>query len=327
MMKVLYDRDNVRVSMMPIGSKVRLSIEAVGYVPFPQIETSYPLSLIEKLIEVKGPIWFADEIARDEDPTYVQRTMKWGTLPFVEPERLANARVLDFGCGSGASTAIFARNYSESEIVGVELDKRLIEIANLRAEFYELNNMRMLNSPSPNHLPSDLGKFDFINLSAVFEHLLPDERKSLLPMLWKHLKPNGMLFIYETPHRYFPIETHTTGLPLINYLPSSLAHAVIQFAGRSEWRNQTWSYLLRAGIRGGTAREVMRILGKEAELLPPSRMEIKDRLHLWYAKASEGKRSQRSKDMVYKGLRTIKAVTGIEMLPELNIAVQRNSAI
>lgn len=322
-MRILYERDNVRVSMSPLGERYRLSIDAPGYVPFREIDTSYPVPLIERMIEVKGPIWFADEIAREEDPAYVQRTIKWGTLPFVDPTVLETARILDFGCGSGASTTILARTYPNAEVIGVELDPALVEIAQARAEFYRLENMTMHTSPSPDGLPEGLGQFDVVNLSAVLEHLLPDERKVLLPMLWGRLKAGGHLFLYETPQRYFPIEGHTTGLPLINYLPRRLAHAVVKVAARPEWRNKTWPELLRAGIRGATAREVLHILGASARLLPPSRMNVADRLQLWHAKASEGKRPQRSKDAVYHGLRAIRAVTGIEMIPELSIALRR----
>nr|WP_250893696.1 class I SAM-dependent methyltransferase [Croceibacterium selenioxidans] len=236
---------------------------------------------------------------------------------------MRNARVLDFGCGSGASTSILARTYRDAEIVGVELDPMLVDLAKARADFYGLPNMKMLVSPSPDSLPEGIGTFDVVNLSAVLEHLLPNERKALLPMLWERLRPNGTLFIYETPHRFFPIETHTTGLPLINYLPSKLAHAVINVAGGPNWRGRTWTDMLRAGIRGGSIREVSKILGPGAQFLPPTRMGMQDRLQLWHAKASEGRRPQRSKDLVYSGLRALRTVTRIEMLPELSIAVRK----
>lgn len=142
-------------------------------------------------------------------------------------------------------------------------------------------------------------------------------------MIWSHLKPGGAMFIYETPYRYFPIEMHTTGLPRINYLPTSPAHAVVKVAGRPGWKGRDWPYLLRAGIRGATAKEVLKVLGPNAKLIPPTRLGGKDRVDLWYAKASEGRRSQRSKDIVYKAMRVFKSATGVDMLPELSIAVRK----
>ena len=75
------------------------------------------------------------------------------------------------------------------------------------------------------------GSFDLINLNAVFEHLLPAERRSLLPELWRRLANNGRLVLTETPWRWFPIETHTTSRPLMNYLPDRLALAVARRSG------------------------------------------------------------------------------------------------
>jgi hypothetical protein len=37
--------------------------------------------------------------------------------------------------------------------------------------------------------------------------------------LWRQLRLGGILFLNQTPHRYYPLEHHTTGLPLLNYLP------------------------------------------------------------------------------------------------------------
>jgi hypothetical protein len=67
-MIVLYDRDGTRVTLEQDGVLNRISIHATGYVPIHELKTAYPLLLIQQLIDLKGPIWFADEIAREEDP-------------------------------------------------------------------------------------------------------------------------------------------------------------------------------------------------------------------------------------------------------------------
>ena len=56
-------------------------------------------------------------------------------------------------------------------------------------------------------------------LSAVFEHVLPEERDPVLDMLWSVLRPGGVMVVDQTPHRWFPQESHTTALPFLNYLP------------------------------------------------------------------------------------------------------------
>ena len=72
-------------------------------------------------------------------------------------------------------------------------------------------------------------EFDVIQLNAVFEHLVPQERKKLMPDLWQRLRLGGYLVLTETPWRWFPIETHTTGLPFVNYMPDRLALAAVRY--------------------------------------------------------------------------------------------------
>jgi len=100
-------------------------------------ETKYPLELIEKILEVKGADYLCDELAREEDPNYVQRDLEFDLKAYFPNETFAGKRILDFGCGSGASTMILARFFPEAEIVGVELDANLQAIAKRRLQFYD----------------------------------------------------------------------------------------------------------------------------------------------------------------------------------------------
>src|SRR5690348_7782379 len=81
--------------------------------------TRYPLPLIESILAVKGLAYVCDEIARDEDPLYVGHHIDCDVFSYLEPELLAGKRILDFGCGSGASTMVLSRRLPDSVIVGV----------------------------------------------------------------------------------------------------------------------------------------------------------------------------------------------------------------
>ncbi|WKZ19248.1 MAG: class I SAM-dependent methyltransferase [Candidatus Jettenia sp. CY-1] len=94
---------------------------------------------------------------------------------------MKNKRILDFSCDAGASSIVLSRMLPNTEIVGVELDEKLLYTARLRAEHYQAHNICFIPSPDGNNIPDKLGKFDYIILSAVYEHLLPHERKNLLP--------------------------------------------------------------------------------------------------------------------------------------------------
>ena len=181
--------------------------------------------------------------------------------------------------------------------------------------------MKFLESPIGTDVPDQLGTFDLIVLSAVYEHLLPNERKEILPKLWSMLNANGVLFLNQTPHRWFPLELHTTSLPLINYLPDDLTlKASRKFSPRVN-EDDSWEFLLRAGIRGATVREIKNLL-QGAVVLQPTLTGLKDRVDLWFLTTNPDnlKLLKQSARLV---LKSINAVTGIAIVPELTLAFRK----
>jgi len=150
--------------------------DASSFVPIRECRTTYDLQLIRLILDFKGPAWLCDEIMRDEDPGYVQRSLEAGILGYVPRAQLDGSRVLDFGCGGGASTVVLGRMLGAREIVGVDPEPDHLGIAQARLDFYGMSNVRLLLSPSSLDLPPDIGTFDFIVLNTVLEHLLPNER-------------------------------------------------------------------------------------------------------------------------------------------------------
>lgn len=216
----------------------------------------------------------------------VAQTLEHQLRAYLDLLTCRGKRLLDFGCGVGASSLALARLLPDTEIVGVELNAEQVTIGNhLRIE-QGLTNLRFLASPSGDELPANLGQFDYVVLSAVYEHLLPHERRVTMPLIWRCLKPSGILFINQTPHRWFPHEHHTTGLWALNYLPDSLAYAVGSRFGKFP-RQGTWSDYLRAGIRGGTERSMQRDLGPTAHVLQPRH---EDRAAYWFRHLSPSHR-------------------------------------
>jgi hypothetical protein len=57
-------------------------------------------------------------------------------------------------------------------------------------------------------------------------------RAAVVGEMWRLLRPGGLLFISETPNPLWPIDRHTTGLPLIPWLPSGMAARLAVAAGR-----------------------------------------------------------------------------------------------
>lgn len=319
-----------QVWVTPLGNgrhKITVRTARPSAIQFNGLETAYSVDLIRRTLAVTGPFALCDEIARDESPEYTGAALKWALLSYLGEDHFANKRILDFGCGSGASTVTLGRMFPSASLVGVELRPAQVELAAARADFLGVRNATFHVSPDGTQLPPNLGKFDFIVLCAVFEHLLPQERTALLPALWDALATGGVLFLRETPHRYFPIETHTTGLPLINYLPDSAARWTIR-AFSKQWGQLEWPELLRAGVRGATEREILRTLKPCAgtpRVLSPSRLGVEDRIDLWYLTA-EKTRHARTKRMIYRASKRLRRLAGIEFAPYLELALQKQPA-
>ena len=290
--------------------------------------TAYPVGLIEAIVEVKGVAWVCDEISRDEDPESIQRFFENDFLPYVSPAEFDGKRILDFGCGSGSSTMVLARMFPNSRIVGLELSPEYLKIARARLDFYGYTNVTFELSPSGTSLPPGLGQFDFIVMSAVFEHLLPAERRIVMPQIWAHLSIGGCLLLNQTPHRFFPFESHTTGLPLINYLPDRLAHFVSRRFSPRALGNESWTSLLRKGIRGATEREILASLGADAwELRPvilsPRRPWYRDRVDVWYG--ALGPRHRALKAGCREILRVVERSLGTTWVVNLALAISKGT--
>jgi len=292
-----------------------------------QWTTSYPLDLIQLMLDVNGAAGLCFEIMRDEDHSFVQRLLENDLFAYFAPTDFEAKRILDFGCGDGASTIILARMFPRSQITGVELVPSALSVANKRAEHYQLKNVSFHQSPSGTELPESLGQYDFVILSAVFEHLLPPERTALMPKLWSAVREGGYLFINQTPNLLFPVELHTTMLPLINYLPDRLVLEVAHRFSRRISRNETWEDLLRKGIRGATEREILRLLpagDSIAVMLEPMNHGLKDRIDLYYVNTNPT-RLRTIKRIARRAIKAIRIVTGVTLVPDLSLAFQKLS--
>lgn len=308
-----------KIYVKPINNDLFVSINTC--------ETSYPIDLIDKILQLKGPAYLCDEILRDESPDYVCKNLKYDLLSYLNKEEFKGKRLLDFGCGGGASTMILARMFPHTEIVGIDIEEKLLSIVKLRANYYGYKNLQLIISKNPNGLPPNIGCFDYIVLSGVYEHFLPNERRILLPELWNILKIGGILFLNQTPYRYSPIETHTTGdLPFINYLPDRVALFYAQQFSKRKLKNNSWEDLLRKGIRGGSVKEIFKILRhcpQQPILLNPSKFGMKDRIDLWYIKSYKT-RFILIKKLILFLTKLLKILTGIIVLPSLSLALKKS---
>ena len=203
------------------------------HVPHSPCVMDYPIELIGLIFESFGPIFTCDEIARDIDGSEAALDVQHSVQAYFQDSIFSRpVKILDYGCGGGSSSIALAKLFPKASVVGVDFAGGLLEIARGRAKHHGMPNLHF--EVVPENGRRFAGEYDFVFLNAVYEHLLPGERQVVLGGVWSALKRDGILFLNQTPHRWFPVEAHTSGLPLINYLPKSLAlMAMRKFCKRS----------------------------------------------------------------------------------------------
>jgi len=328
-MSDILDHHDAHIEVTPIdGDRKKIVVDHYdpdAIVPWTSCETDYPLDLIKLILENKSASHLCEEILRDISPDYSERNIHSSIFGYIPKEEFSGKDILDFGCGMGASTMVLARLLPDAVITGVDLEEEHLEVANARADYYKVQDrVKFILSTEGDKLPDSIDSYDYIVLNAVYEHLLPEERYQLFPLLWKHLKPNGIMFINQTPYRWFPVESHTTyGLPFLNYLPDKVAlHYTHKFSQR-KLDMYDWQTLLREGIRGGSVSELKKILrNQDLVFLVPSQLGFQDRIDQWYRISSQ-EGNLTFKRLLKRIFKSIKFVTGMTVLPTLALALQK----
>jgi 2-polyprenyl-3-methyl-5-hydroxy-6-metoxy-1,4-benzoquinol methylase len=244
---------------------------------------------------------------------------------FSRLERNGSHRILDFGCGAGHSLDALLGYFPHARFTGADIAEDRLDIFNSYLPASDRERIELILMRDPRELDSLGNDFDVINLNAVFEHLLPHERRWLLPGLWSKLAVGGMLVVTETPWRWFPIETHTTSKPLVNYLPDRLALAVTR-RSREYDSSLTWEAALRDGVRGGTVAEIISCIGAPAgtaQLLQSGAPDARDLLEVWWHGEP---RHTRQKELAYRSLAWLRRMTGVVVSPWVNIVLRKTAS-
>ncbi len=227
--------------------------------PYSELDTKLSLTTLTKMALRKGR-YFRDEIERSENPNYLQRKIEILLREFgIE---LSDRKMLDFGCGAGASTLIFLR-CGATHITGVEVDETLLNISKLRLSDFFQNGYQLVKIKyidGKYSMPFSDGEFDIVWAQALMEHILPDHRRLVLRELWRVLKKDGLLIIYGTPNRLWFKEFHTSNLFFVNYLPLDVAVFFARHCSHRVSKNQSKGELLSNGFRGCTYWEIARAL-------------------------------------------------------------------
>ncbi|MBI2861568.1 MAG: class I SAM-dependent methyltransferase [Chloroflexi bacterium] len=147
--------------------------------------------------------------------------------------RLAGARVLDIGCGTGPGVVAFALAGAQAVGLDQQRDGFGLDLAKLRAD--EHGATVGLIEGDAFRLPFPDEAFDFVFCNQVVEHV-PDV-PSFLRELHRVMRVGGVAY-FATGNRLWPIEGHS-GLLFAGWLPRLVAERYVKLRGRrhehDEW--------------------------------------------------------------------------------------------
>lgn len=162
-------------------------------------------------------------------------------LPFIEETHAIgeDTRVLEIGCGEGGVLVPFAER--GCECVGVDLDKKRIDLANeFLSDEIAAGKAKFLykNVYDDDFVAEFTAYFDIIILKDVIEHI-PDQ-EAFVPHIKKFLRTGGQIF-FGFPPWYMPFGGHQQTcskkmgmMPYYHILPKPLYKSVLKMIGEPE---------------------------------------------------------------------------------------------
>lgn len=104
-------------------------------------------------------------------------------------------RVLDLGCGTGTLTILIKQSAPEAEVVGLDGDPKVLEIARSKAAKAGVN--LRLDSGMAYQLPYPEGSFDRVLSSLVFHHLVRKDKQRTMGEVFRVLQPGGEFHLVD----------------------------------------------------------------------------------------------------------------------------------
>lgn len=187
--------------------------------------------------------------------THPDRLATLAILHGIDCAPIQSCRVLEIGCGDGANIVPMAAALPSAHFVGIDYAARPVERAQRMVTDLDLRNVRIAELDL-REFPSDAGLFDFIIAHGLYSWIPPDVRIQLMPMIARHLAPNGIAYV---SYNLFPgcrvrqivwdmLKFHTRECP---NPPSKLAAArsLIALMANSEAPSNSSEEALRAEFR------------------------------------------------------------------------------
>ena len=188
-----------------------------------QYPTRYSARVIRLLVERKGPrrapLYFDFKETRG-------RHFLGPLFAYLRARGARGLRVLEVGCSFGHMTEYVAEQPEVAALSSFDTDPIFVELVRAKVEELGLGVVREvlhLDQDGTRRLPWPDGAFDLVLAVGVVEHLPVRWRRAQVDEYYRVLAPGGHVAVLDTPNRWFPLETHSVGLPLVQWLPPRLA--------------------------------------------------------------------------------------------------------
>lgn len=111
-------------------------------------------------------------------------------------------KILDAGCGTATLTLMMKQRLADTEITGMDGDRKILQIAQEKTQNAGLKIN--LDYGFVTQLPYESQSFDCCVCSLVLHHLTTENKQKALQELFRVIKPNGRLLIldFSTPHNF-----------------------------------------------------------------------------------------------------------------------------
>ena len=221
--------------------------------------TTYSARVVRMLVERKGaartPPYFSYKETRGRfflDPLFT----------YLRGRGARDLTVLEVGCSFGHITEYLAERPEVRDITTFDTDPAFAAIARVKVEELGLDRVkavRLFSNDETRRLPYPDGSFDLVVVLGVVEHLPVRGRRQMVDEYYRVLAPGGHITVLDTPNRFFPLETHSVGLPLIQWLPPPVAYAYAKAArpGRLRGVNYAGFVMDGTGWRNASLRECL----------------------------------------------------------------------
>ena len=177
-------------------------------------------------------VYFATDVGRDDLNAHIYGRLdvyRQTVIPWIDNTiRLHGARVLEIGCGTGASTVALAEQ--GAEVIATDVHEGSLRAARDRLSLYGLDVDLSCSNAEDTFKSLRGARFDVVAFLAVLEHMTLQERLQALHAAWKLLPSGGCLVVQETPNRLWYFDVHTAQDYFFLWLPDDLA---IRYAART----------------------------------------------------------------------------------------------